>query len=85
MTQPDDPAKPVWWWCDALFMAPPVWARLFSATGDRAYLNYMDREWWITSTLLYDPQEHLYSRDATYLKNTKPTAKNSSGPAATAG
>ncbi|MGH9588095.1 MAG: glycoside hydrolase family 88 protein [Acidobacteriaceae bacterium] len=28
MKQPDDPAKPVWWWCDALFMAPPVWARL---------------------------------------------------------
>jgi rhamnogalacturonyl hydrolase YesR len=68
MTQPDDPSKPVWWWCDALFMAPPVWARLSSATGDRAYLNYMDREWWITSTLLYDPQEHLYFRDASYLK-----------------
>ena len=67
MTQPDNPAKPVWWWCDALFMAPPVWARLFSATGDLAYLNYMDREWWITSTLLYDPKQHLYSRDATYL------------------
>ena len=68
MTQPDDPAKPAWWWCDALFMAPPVWARLSSATGDRAYLNYMDREWWTTSTLLYDPQEHLYFRDASYLK-----------------
>ena len=25
---PDDPQKPVWWWCDALFMAPPVLARL---------------------------------------------------------
>ena len=22
MQLPDDPAKPVWWWCDALFMAP---------------------------------------------------------------
>jgi rhamnogalacturonyl hydrolase YesR len=67
MTQPDDPAKPVWWWCDALFMAPPVWARLYSVTQDTAYLNYMDREWWITSSLLYDPQEHLYFRDATFL------------------
>ncbi len=28
----------------------------------------MDREWWITSNLLYDPQEHLYFRDATYLQ-----------------
>jgi unsaturated rhamnogalacturonyl hydrolase len=67
MTQPDDPAKPVWWWCDALFMAPPVWARLYGATHEIAYLNYMDREWWITSTLLYDPQEHLFFRDATFL------------------
>lgn len=67
MQQPDNPSKPVWWWCDALFMAPPVWARLYSATGNIAYLNYMDREWWITSNLLYDPQQHLFSRDATFL------------------
>ena len=67
MTQPDDPAKPVWWWCDALFMAPPVWAGMFSVTHDSDYLKYMDREWWITSTLLYDPQEHLFFRDATFL------------------
>ena len=66
-TQPHDPAKPVWWWCDALFMAPPVWARLYSATHDMAYLNYMDREWWTTSRLLYDPREHLFFRDATFL------------------
>lgn len=67
MKEPDDPAKPVWWWCDALFMAPPVWARLYGATLDIGYLNYMDREWWITSKLLYDPQEHLFFRDATFL------------------
>jgi unsaturated rhamnogalacturonyl hydrolase len=67
MTQPDDPAKPVWWWCDALFMAPPVWAGLSEQTRDPAYLKYMDREWWITSAVLYDPQEHLFSRDATFL------------------
>jgi unsaturated rhamnogalacturonyl hydrolase len=67
MTQPDDPAKPVWWWCDALFMAPPVWARLYTTTHDKSYLDYMDREWWITSKLLYDPQEHLFFRDATFL------------------
>jgi unsaturated rhamnogalacturonyl hydrolase len=67
MKSPDDPQKPVWWWCDALFMAPPVWAWLYEATGNRAYLDYMDREWWITSNLLYDPEEHLYFRDASFL------------------
>ena len=63
----DDPQKPLWWWCDALFMAPPVLADLSKTTSDPKYLNFMDREWWITSKLLYDPQLHLYSRDATFL------------------
>jgi unsaturated rhamnogalacturonyl hydrolase len=67
MKVPDVPGKPVWWWCDALFMGPPTWARLYEATGNRAYLDYMDHEFWITSNLLYRPQEKLYSRDATYL------------------
>ncbi len=67
MRSPDNPEKPVWWWCDALFMGPAVWARLYKATGNRAYLDYMDHEWWITSNLLYDQQEHLYFRDESYL------------------
>jgi unsaturated rhamnogalacturonyl hydrolase len=71
----DDPAKPVWWWCDALFMAPPVWTRLYQATGEKKYLDYMDREWWITSKLLYDADEHLYFRDATYLNKREKNGK----------
>jgi unsaturated rhamnogalacturonyl hydrolase len=67
MALPDDPAKPLWWWCDALFMAPPVLTRLYKATGDRKYLDFMDREWWITSKLLYSPANHLYFRDQSYL------------------
>ena len=67
MATPDDPAKPLWWWCDALFMAPPVYADMAAATGDQKYLTYMDHEWTITTDLLYDHNKHLYSRDATYL------------------
>jgi len=63
----DDPQKPLWWWCDALFMAPPVLADLASVSSNRHYLDFMDREWWITSNLLYDSHAHLYSRDATFL------------------
>lgn len=70
MKVPDVPGKPVWWWCDAMFMGPPTLSRLYRATGNRAYLDYMDREFWITNKLLYRPQEHLYSRDATFL-NTR--------------
>ncbi len=68
LERPDDPAKELWWWCDALFMAPPALARLSKATGDARYLDYMDREWWLTSGRLYDPAAHLYSRDASFLQ-----------------
>jgi unsaturated rhamnogalacturonyl hydrolase len=57
----------LWWWCDALFMAPPVLAKLSKATEDGKYLDYMDRQWWITSAKLYDAKEHLFFRDASFL------------------
>ena len=68
-------ARISWWWCDALFMAPPVWVRMYAITHDRRYIGYVDREWWKTSALLYDRQEHLYFRDATYLDRTEPNGK----------
>jgi unsaturated rhamnogalacturonyl hydrolase len=64
-----------WWWCDALFMAPPAWARMYAATGDKKYIDYLDTQWQKTSDLLYDKQEHLYARDATYLGRTEPNGK----------
>jgi unsaturated rhamnogalacturonyl hydrolase len=69
MQVPDDPQKPLWWWCDALFMAPAVLAKLAKATGERKYLDFMDREWWITSNLLYSQKDHLYFRDKSYLNS----------------
>jgi len=66
LVRPDDPAKLLWWWCDALYMAPPVLAKMAVATGDRRYLDFMDKEWWETSASLYDPVEHLYFRDSRY-------------------
>jgi unsaturated rhamnogalacturonyl hydrolase len=48
-------------------MAPPVWTGVSEITHDPKYLNYMHREWQVTSNLLWDPQEHLFSRDAHYL------------------
>ncbi|HEY4379780.1 MAG TPA: glycoside hydrolase family 88 protein [Acidobacteriaceae bacterium] len=56
-----------WWWCDSLFMAPPTWARMYAATGDKKYIDYLDEEFAKTSTLLYDQQAHLYARDASFI------------------
>jgi rhamnogalacturonyl hydrolase YesR len=67
MRLPDDKERPLWWWCDALFLAPPVLAKLTTSTGDRKYIDFMDRQWWITSSLLYDRNTHLFYRDASFL------------------
>jgi unsaturated rhamnogalacturonyl hydrolase len=58
-----------WWWCDALFMAPPTLAKLSRITGDRSYLELNDRLFQETYDLLYDKEEKLYARDASYLIN----------------
>lgn len=55
-----------WGWCDALFMAPPVWARLARITGDHKYLAFMDEEYRATYDLLWDEQEHLFWRDSSF-------------------
>jgi rhamnogalacturonyl hydrolase YesR len=60
----NDPEKPEWGWCDALFMAPPAGSELSDITGDPTYDAYVDREWGKTGKVLYDRQKHLFSRDA---------------------
>jgi rhamnogalacturonyl hydrolase YesR len=57
-----------WSWCDALFMGPPVWVRLYAATGDTRYLDFAVRNWWRTTDYLYDRDEHLFFRDSTYFQ-----------------
>lgn len=54
-----------WSWCDALFMAPPAWAKLAQVTGDTRYLDFAIAQWWVTSDYLFDRDEHLYFRDST--------------------
>lgn len=67
---PPNQAPIPWWWCDSLFMAPPVWVRMYAATHERKYLDYLHLHFWQTSALLYDSQRHLYFRDITFLRKT---------------
>lgn len=60
-----------WWWCDALFMAPPTLAKLSKTTTDKSYLALNDKLFQETYDLLYDKQEHLFARDVGYLINEK--------------
>lgn len=57
-----------WTWCDALFMAPSVWAGLSQVTGDPRYLDFALREWRAADDYLYDPAERLYFRDSRYFE-----------------
>lgn len=68
-------AQERWNWCDALFMGPPAWIRLFKATGDHRYLDFVNQEWRATSDFLYDPNEHLYFRDSTYFDKREANGK----------
>ena len=73
--QPYDQVSQLWSWCDSLFMAPPVWMRLFAATGDERYLDFAVKNWWRTTDYLYDPGEHLYFRDSTYFDRREANGK----------
>lgn len=55
-----------WNWCDSLFMAPPVLARLYALTGDQAYQDNLLNEYRRTHDFLYDQEEHLYYRDSRF-------------------
>ncbi len=55
-----------WSWCDALFMAPPVFAMLGKITGTDSYFKFMDREFWTTFDTLYNKKDSLFFRDTRY-------------------
>ncbi|HEY1718856.1 MAG TPA: glycoside hydrolase family 88 protein [Verrucomicrobiae bacterium] len=55
-----------WTWCDALFMAPPAWLRLYAATDDTCYLDFAVTNFWRTTDYLYDKDEHLFYRDSSF-------------------
>jgi rhamnogalacturonyl hydrolase YesR len=63
--------KILWWWCDALFMAPPVIINYSKQMKDPSYLKEMDKYYAEAYELLYDKQAHLFSRDARFLLTGK--------------
>lgn len=64
-----------WSWCDALFMAPPVYAKLYALTKDKKYLNFLDKEYKATYEFLYDKDEHLFYRDCRFFAKREANGK----------
>lgn len=67
--------KKSWTWCDALFMAPPVYANIAAIGGDNKYLNFMHKEFEKTYNHLYDKEEKLFYRDGSYFDKTEVNGK----------
>ncbi|MEI9956952.1 MAG: glycoside hydrolase family 88 protein [Ferruginibacter sp.] len=55
----------MWWWCDD--MAPPTLAKLAATLNDPHYLVLADTLYRETYKLLFDKEEKLFARDASYL------------------
>lgn len=55
-----------WTWCDALFMAPPVYMKLYNITGDKKFIRFMDKEYKATYNYLFDKEDNLFYRDHRY-------------------
>ncbi|WP_282135194.1 glycoside hydrolase family 88/105 protein [Seonamhaeicola maritimus] len=57
----------LWWWCDALFMAPPVLNLYAKHTKQPKYLDEMHKFYMQTYNQLYDEEEQLFARDMRYV------------------
>ena len=64
-----------WTWCDALFMAPGVYTRLYTLTGNRKYMHFADSEFRATYNHLYDKDENLFYRDSRYIGQKEANGK----------
>ena len=57
----------LWWWCDALFMAPPVLNLYAKQTKQPKYLDDMHKFYMQTYNQLYDEEEQLFARDMRFV------------------
>lgn len=68
-----------WWWCDALFMAPPALVKYGNFTGNSVYLKLNDSLFKETVALLWDEDEHLFARDIDYLITDSTNKREANG------
>jgi rhamnogalacturonyl hydrolase YesR len=76
-TEPTRPfiGRNIWWWCDALYMVPPLMARLGKATGNQQYYELLHKLYWDAAEYLYNKEEHLFFRDHRYFDSKTPSGQ----------
>jgi rhamnogalacturonyl hydrolase YesR len=55
-----------WTWCDSLFMAPPILAKLYADTKDPKWEEALLKDYKQTTDYLFDKEEALFYRDDSY-------------------
>lgn len=61
------PRTDYWWWADGLYMVMPVMTKMHRITGDKKYLDKLYEYVLVSDSIMYDPDEALYYRDAKYV------------------
>ena len=61
------PQSDYWWWADGLYMVMPVMTKLNKITGNKKYLDKLYEYVLVSDSIMYDPEEGLYYRDAKYV------------------
>lgn len=65
--QMSTPNKDYWWWADGLYMVMPVMTKLHQLTGNKLYLEKLHEYFSYADSIMYDPEQQLYYRDAKYV------------------
>ncbi len=61
------PRNDYWWWADGLYMVMPVMTKLYNITNNKQYLDKLYEYITYSDSIMYDPEEGLYYRDAKYV------------------
>ncbi|MDE6394457.1 MAG: glycoside hydrolase family 88 protein, partial [Duncaniella sp.] len=61
------PRNDYWWWADGLYMVMPVMTKLYRITDNPRYLDKLYEYVQYADSIMYDPDEGLYYRDAKYV------------------
>jgi len=64
-----------WHWADALFMAPPTWAKLGRITGDSRYYDFLHTQFFDAVKPIYDKEEFLFYRDKRFIDERSANGK----------
>lgn len=70
------PQNDYWWWADGLYMVMPVMTKMYKITSNPQYLDKLYSYIQYSDSIMFDPEENLYYRDAKY---TYPKHKSANG------